>query len=146
MQTYFQEKNMIEQWTKWEPIQGLASKCFKEIISDSLKGFKIVLSDVHNKKKKIVITIECLQHSYKVTNVRYKTQLFRSLENQYGKDFFDKWVFFKVTNSQYLKLLSVESHTISDDRKLQHFAIICSNVVIDIIDGFDPSVELIEEK
>jgi hypothetical protein len=137
---------MTEQWTKWKPMQGLTSKYCKESISGSVDGFRIVLSDVHNKQKKAVITIECIPHSYKVTNVCYKTQLFLNLENQYGKDFFDRWAFFKVTNSQYLKLLSEESNTISDDRKLQHFAIICSNVIIDIIDGFDPNVELIEEK
>ena len=55
---------MQEQWTRWEPIAGLAQKYYIESISDIIEGFKILLFDANDREKKVLVSfpnsVECL--------------------------------------------------------------------------------------
>jgi hypothetical protein len=52
--------------------------------------------------------------------------------------------FFKVNNSAFLKWISEQSCTISDDRSLIHFSILAENIVLDIANPSGPKVEIIQ--
>lgn len=46
---------MNEQLVQWKPIKGLSKKYYVESISDSTEGFKIILFDSSNRRKKDII-------------------------------------------------------------------------------------------
>jgi hypothetical protein len=136
---------MKEEWKKWEPIKGLSEKYYtKSILDDFEQGFKVVLCDEKNEKKQVIVTFENSVCSYKWTNETFRIDTAAFLDKQYGKDFYTKWTFFKVTNSPYLQLLSKESSGIANYYSPIHFAIIESNAITDIIASYEPKVTLEE--
>lgn len=136
---------MTEQWSKWEPLQGLSNKYYVDSISDTMEEFEIILSDANDRKKKLRISTEYSPHSYQVTKISYKFKIISNLTRQHNETLTNKWTFFRVTNSSYLQLMSEESAGISDDRELTHVSILAQNLVIDIVDGFEPKVEWLED-
>ncbi|OGI12004.1 MAG: hypothetical protein A2Y40_10985 [Candidatus Margulisbacteria bacterium GWF2_35_9] len=138
---------MKEEWKTWEPVSDLSEKYYIESVSNDLKkGLKIVVCDEKNEKKKVIITFEYAISSYKWTNETFRLDTAAFLDEKYGKKFYTKWTFFKVTNSSYLQLLSKESSGIADYYSLIHFAIIESNSILDIIASYEPNVEFVEDK
>lgn len=133
---------MVEEWTKWEPITGLSAKYYIDSISYNNEGFKVLLSEAHNPKKQVVIFFENGVEVYRSADETYRYRLFLDLSEKYG-DLHGKWTFFKVTNSLFLKWISEQSCTISDDRELIHYSLITGNDVLDIADPLEPKVEII---
>ena len=135
---------MTEQWVKWEPIKGLAPKYYINSVSDSIKGFEIILSESKNEKKGLRIFWQYSPDAYRSTNESYTNEIIVDLYNRYGRDFYGQWTFFKVENSEYLQWLSQKSSGISDYNKFTHYSILSSEYIMDIIDNSDPVVELID--
>jgi hypothetical protein len=75
----------------------------------------------------------------------YKIETWAFLSKEYGKDFYSKWIFFRVSNSSYLKMLSEESCGIVDLHELLHF-VITGNEVLEVVAAYEPIVEIIESK
>lgn len=136
--------NMNEQWVKWEPINGLSAKYYIDSVSDSLKGFQIVLSDSHDEKQKILITFKNSVDAYRNTDETYRTNTISTLDEEYGTNFYGDWTFFKVMDSSYLKWLSEESCTISDSRNLKHFSFVAVNSILDVVTNYEPLVECLD--
>ncbi len=134
---------MMDQWEKWEPINNLAEKYCLELILDTLDDFKIILSEEKNRNKKLFIG----EHvpAYRII-YDFNQDIIHNLEQQYGKDFFAKWTFFKVNNSSYLKWISEESCTFSDDIRFTHFCIVGVDFILDIIEPNEPKLNLFEDK
>lgn len=134
---------MQEQWTRWEPIVGLAGKYYLESIADTFDGFKAFFFDAKNHNKKIQVIFEDSVHSYIRTDESCRSDLIFRLKNQYGSEFYATWTFFKVTNSEYLRWLSEQSCTFSDYLKMQHFSFITMDFILDIVTNYEPRVEFI---
>lgn len=129
---------MIENWTKFEPINGLSNKYYLESIIDDLEEFKIILVDINDCKKKVSIVIDSFLGSYHITDVVY-------LDKKYELNFYQEWTFFKLDNSDYIDWLSEESWGLAEDfYSLMHFAFICSNSKIDIACSAEPRFEFYE--
>ena len=136
---------MQEQWTRWEPIQGLARKYYIDSITDNIdEGFRVVLSESGNAKKTVHVVFRDSVDCYTSTNESYINHLIFSLYERYGDDFYGDWTFFKVLNSDYLKRLSVLSSTISDDAGFTHFVLLASDSMLDIITNYEPEIKFID--
>lgn len=136
---------MTEQWSRWEPIEGLSSKYSIESISNTIDGFELLLADSDDEKKMIRIIFENSVYAYKSTNETFRCKLIYDLDEQYGTNFYGNWTFFKVNNSSYIKSMSEESCGISDSQPLIHFSILASDSVVDIIAVYEPIVQLIQK-
>lgn len=136
---------MQEQWTRWEPIKGLAGKYYIDFITDSLdEGFKVILTERDNEKKTVHVIFKDSVDCYTSTNESYINHLIFNLDKDYGPSFYGDWTFFKITNSDYLKRLSVISSTISDDANFTHFVLLASDSMLDIITNYEPEIKFID--
>ncbi len=137
---------MNEQWMKWEPVKGLSTKYYLNSVTDNDDaGFKIELVEFENRKKKATFLFSDWVYSYRYIEEIFALNKINFLKKKYGENFLN-WTFFKVTNSQYIQWLSQESHTISDNRQLQHFSFRTMDSVLDVINDSDPIVEFFEGK
>ncbi len=134
---------MLEQWEKWEPVQGLAAKYYVDSIVDAIDGFKVWLSDYNNENNKVLITFEGSVDSYRSVDESFRLNTINILDERYGSKFYGDWTFFKVTNSSYVQWLSEESYGISDSLSFIHFSIVAADSIVDIIDTCEPKVQLI---
>lgn len=134
---------MQEQWTRWEPIEGLALKYYVEAITDDIEGgFKIILSNINNRKNTVHVHFKDSAYAYSSANERFRRKTINTLSKHYGPDF-HKWTFFKVTNSEYIKYLSEESYGWSDVFGFIHFSFIAADSIVDVIDNYEPEVTIV---
>lgn len=136
---------MKEQWTYWEPISGLSKKYHTKLISNSFKkGFVINLVDDNNKKISIRFTGTVI--SYRITDESYIFDTLTFLENNYGKDFYGDWTFFKIENSEYVEWINKQTYDVYQDIGLKHFCILASDLRLDFITTYEPEVKYILKK
>lgn len=136
---------MTEEWTRWEPVTNLASRYYIDSICNDSDGFTIVLSEDRVVTNKVCIRFKDWVNSYRQTDETFRANLIHKLHEKYGVKFYSQWSFFKVRNSSYISWLSVESSTISDNFELIHFVIFDPNNVIDVIAGYEPTIEFVAE-
>jgi len=137
--------NIKEQWTRWNPANNLAKKYYLDSIFDNIAELKITLLEENNKKNKVIITFKYPASSYRETKKIFKDKLIYDLNQKYGKNFCDEWAFFKVDNSNYIKWLSEQSCGIYDDVPFVHYSLITTNSILDLIDQWEPKIEIIKE-
>lgn len=129
-----------EKWTRWEPINNLDEKYYVETIIDNSDGFKIVLSSAKDFERKIQIHFKDSVKAYRRTNETFSLQTVHFLDENYEEDFYGKWSFFKVANSEYLEWLNKQSFGISETFNFTHFCILGSDDMIDIAANYEPEV------
>lgn len=132
----------MEEWARWEPINGLSGKYFINSLIISEERLVIHLSD-NDKIKKIEIVFDNGIDGYRYTNESFYFKIFGDLSQKYGTEFYKNWSFFKVTNSEYLQWLSKKSRTWSDQFTFIHFCIFGDDEVIDILARYEPIVKFI---
>lgn len=139
------EKNMQEKWTQWRPLSNLSDRYYIESISDNFKeGFKIILADAHEKTRNVLIHFPHSVNAYRRTDETFTLLTIGYLDKVYGGSFYANWTFFKAENSEYLKWLSEQSHTISDSYKIMHYALITDEEIIDIACTYEPTVTFLD--
>ena len=131
---------MTEQWTKWEPAPALIKKYWIDAVLDTADDFSILLSDANNANK-IQVIFENSVDAYRNADETYRYKLICDLNEKYGGDFYGSWTLFKVLNSEYLKWISEQSCTISDNRSLQHFSFIAADSVLDVVAPYEPMIK-----
>jgi hypothetical protein len=136
---------MHEQWTQWRPIEQLAPQYYMTALIDDVTGFYIRLGESKNNPCGLFITFERSIDACRVTDEGDRFTKLLYLIDTYGRDFFVKWAFFKVTNSEYLEWLSQESGSIFDSKSMEHFALITQDSIIDIASRYEPKIELIAD-
>jgi len=136
---------MTEQWSQWKPINNLAGKYYIESISDNINGLKIVFFEWHNETKKVIITFTDSVDAYRSTDEIFRLKLISDLKEKYKSKLYGKWTFFKVDNSAYIKWLSKQSYTISDERSFMHFSFVGVDSILDVVTNYEPKVALINE-
>ena len=135
---------MVETWTQWKPIEGLASKYYLKSLSDEIEGFRIMLVPLKSELQSIEIFFKDGVYAYSKTDESFRVKLPYELNQEYGLEFYKNWTFFKVTNSQYLKWLSEQSYEWSHAYDMIHFSLLTSNNSIDIVADYEPIVTIIE--
>jgi hypothetical protein len=129
-----------ENWERWEPISDLSSKYYIESISDSIKGFSVLLSDANDENKKVEVLFEDSVHAYRSTDESFRQITINSIDERYGTKFYAECTFFKVTNSEYIQWLSGQSYGIADSESLLHFSFLAVDSIVDVIAAYEPKI------
>jgi len=119
---------------KWEPINGLNGEYNIDNIELTDKGgLRITFSEYHNIGKKVLVSFE---HGVLAHNEHIR----KLVINDSSK----KWTFFKKTDSSYLKWLSEQSFGLSDFYKVTHYSFIAENIILDVVNTYEPIVVFID--
>lgn len=137
---------MQEKWTQWKPINGLYKKYYIDSVSDSKKGFTILLSSQEDPQKKVLIDFSQSVEAYRSINESLFLETIHSLHQKYGDAFYVEWTLFKIENSDFLQWVKVQSYEISDAYNLQHFCILGIDFIVDVLTNYEPVVTHLEEK
>ncbi len=136
---------MEKQWHSWEPINGLKGDYYIESISNNRKGFEITLLKENDNKNKVIIIFENSVLTFRKTSESFRLDFLGRLGQEYGVNFFANHNFFKISHSAYIQQFLEESENALDIASLIHFLIMDDDTIIDIIAGYEPKVELINE-
>ncbi len=131
---------MEENWQRWELGSELSSKYYIETISDSINGFRILLSDANNESKKVEVLFEDSVHAYRSTEESFRQYTINNLDERYGTEFYRDCSFFKVTNSEYIHWLSSQSYGIAEAESLYHFSFLAVDSVLDVVAAYEPKI------
>jgi hypothetical protein len=134
---------MEERWMCWEPASDLQKRYYIEALCDSMQGFRVILSDAKDRNKRVLINFEDSVEGYRYSEETMRCNLIYELSEKYGRDFCGDWSLFRVENSSYMQWAIAESLNIVENWGLQHFCIIGSMSVLDIINGLEPKVTII---
>ncbi len=145
---------MTEKWTRLEPISGLDMRYNIKSIIDNVDGFEIILSDFRasskDEKDNIKVKFKYGVSAYRCTEEGLTLNLLNLLGEQYGTDFYTKWNFFKVDNSEYIKWLVNEYAGFDDEYAnligLKHYAFIDNDFILDVIAKYEPDFEFIKKQ
>jgi len=133
----------MEEWARWEPLQGLSGGFSIKELQMSHVGVRIVLFN-ENSGIKIEIWFDGPTYAYRCTNESLCFGIFPALGVRYGHDFYIKWSFFKISNSEYLEWVASKTTGSIDDYPLDHFCIVGNDEIIDVLANYEPSVRVIE--
>jgi len=135
---------MTDDWEQWKPISGLLVHYDISSLVDKGGGLFISLVEA----KRIGEEFNANSHvqilfnrtfAYRNTYETYRYKLILELSEKYGTTFYADWKLFKVHNSSYVKWISDESCTISDDMELMHFAFITDDVILEVLATCEPT-------
>lgn len=133
----------MEQWIRWEPIQGLEGKYYLDDFSWSKKGFIVEL--IHEKKdEKIQILFDNYIDAFRYTNESFYLTILDNASPKHETRFYANFSFYKITNSEYLVWLSKQSAEWSDLFNFTHFCILGGDEVIDIVTNYEPKVTIMD--
>ncbi len=138
---------MIGKWTRWDPLDELNCEYCITSIKDDINGLEIIFTHIEEKKSdaKIIFHSGSVE-SYRVCDEHCRLELLRKLKEKYGGEFYAKWNYFKVVDSEYLKWLSKESDTITDYLEVQHYVLMDQDIVLDVVATVEPKIEVIKSK
>ena len=116
--------------TTWQPIAPYVNKAFQflddygnaTMISDPFQGFYDNLAGLI------------------ISSKRLKT--LNELEQKYGKDYYSKWSFFKVSNSPYKRWLNDESYDIYAEYNLEHYVFLTTEDIFEVISTYSPDISM----
>ena len=142
---------MQEQLIRWNPIKEkiIKERYYIDFLIDKAEALEIVLINCTNENKKIKIIFDGSVETYRKTDETYRLDSLHAWKKIIIKDSSSS-NFFQIINSSYLKWLSEESGGLSDYRAsseppLTHFVIMDDDCILDIVAGYEPKVELINE-
>ena len=133
---------MIENWQKWEPINGLAKKYYIDGVIDDFYGFKIKLTNRDNEKSKLIISFNESVWAYRSAEEGLRLLTMENLAQKYGANFYTEWTFFKVLNSDYLNWIFKESYNTAPGSNLMHFCVVAMDDILEIIADYEPEVKV----
>lgn len=129
---------------KWTPIEGLASGYYIDSISESIDGFKIILSESKDINKKVSVRFEQGIDSYRCTNESFRLKAIYELNEKYHEQN-DGWTFFKVVNSSYIRWMLDESYGTACSLPFVHFYFNAEEVILDVVADREPTVEFLKD-
>ena len=138
-----EQSNLVERWSRWEPIEGLDPKYYVIELIDGYDGVKIRLMSDRDQSLGVELLFEAAW-AYRVSEEGLRLDLMEQLSLKYGDVFYTKWTFFKVQDSSYLDWLSKESYDTSYGYQMTHYCLMSMESVVDIGAGVEPIVKLIK--
>lgn len=136
---------MKENWSQWIPIDNLSKKYYiQSIVDDVNNGFQLLLTDENNEAKNLLISFPHSVNAFRQTNETFTLLTIDYLNKTYSSDFYSQWTFFKIENSKYLGWIAEQSFNIGESPyyNFTHFCIITSDVILDIIATYEPTITI----
>jgi hypothetical protein len=135
---------MQEQWIKWEPLVGLAPKYYINSMTNTIEeGLKVVFYETHNDKNEIHMLFKKSMYAYRISNESFRFKMIDKLESLYGAEFFTKWTFFKVDNSEYAQAVKNHNCKMSNVDHMMHFSILSPEYFVDILSEYEPEIRVV---
>lgn len=134
---------MAETWIQWEPITNLSEKYQLDLIVDTYQEFRLILSSIEIREKKIQVIFEESVSAYRSAT---KNAWLESSIHVFPEKDEINWTFFKVLNSRYLSWISENTCGIYPQEGYVHFSFITTNAVIDVLNFDEPKIEIIENE
>ena len=132
----------LEIWHRWVPnFDRLIDKYNFKRLDDKIDTLNIFLISITgNQKLKI-----CFKSAWAHRNSyeSFRMHLIAQLSERYGSEFYTKWSFFKIENSNYLKWLSAESSGWTDMLNLNHFVIMGIDFIVDVVAAEEPTFKIL---
>jgi hypothetical protein len=135
--------NMLEQWSRWEPIEGLGRNYYLDGLVDNIDELIVRLSSEQDQSLGVEVRFDSAL-CYRVSEEGFRQDAIRQLHLKYGDDFYAQWAFFKIDESGYLDWLSRESYELSNYIGLTHYCLKGLEGFIDIAASSEPIVKLIK--
>ena len=132
---------MLEQWSRWEPIEGIPEKMTMESLCFDKNGTLIVLES-EDGDTKVHILFEDSVLSLRNTDEGRRLKTINFLENMYGTDYYTSWTLFKVTNSTFVEWFNEETYNIYADYNIEHYVFLTSDEVVEVLSTYSPSVKV----
>lgn len=133
-----------EDWSRWDPgVKGLEGSYYIGEVYDGCDFFKVSLSQSGTDQE-----VE-MRFPHPILASRHINEslcflLYGELHDKYGLEFNRGWSFFKVKNSDFLRRLAKYSSGLSMDvYKLQHFAILAGDCILDIAASDEPEFTIL---
>lgn len=136
---------MKEQWIKWEPVGGLSARYSIKRLVDDVSVFTLYLSDIENPKKRVEVIFDSFIVSYRNTDESYCDKFAFDLRKEYGADFYVKWTFFRVLNSEYIQWVCQQAGEPYTSEDFYHFSLLTYDGQFDIVATYEPKVIVINE-
>jgi hypothetical protein len=128
----------MEEWTLWQPVKNLAAIYEIGEILENPNELRFFLHNTNNRQCGVCVIFEGWVHACRYTDRAYEPRVIAELRTHYNN-----WTFFRTAHSSYLAWLSEQSCSISNDRELQHFLFATKNGLFEVIDPWEPKIELI---
>ena len=143
MDTEKKQLNLLEEdWARWEPFTELKPAYDIINIQDDMDYLRILIHSTKcDQQLEVVFDTDS---AYRKTDETFRLNLINQLSEKYGDEFYVKWSFFKIENSNYMKWLSEQSNGYTGDLKLKHFVIMGIDSIVDIVAYEEPKFKLLE--
>ena len=133
---------MTEKWAKWEPIEGIPTKMFIEKLVDDKNGTLLVFKS-EDENVTIQVLFEDSILSLRSTDEGRRLKTINLLDEKYGTDFYTKWTFFKVTNSDYVEWFNQETYDMYAAYNIGHYVFLTPDDVVEILSTYEPNVSAV---
>ena len=138
---------LIEEWAKWEPLKRVAKKYCLDLLVDNDDSFFLDLFNEANLQEKLRVDFtKSGPHFQQRIAAPLRAKTLAMLKSHYGKAFIDEWSFFKIINSKQKEWMSAQAGVVYNFDKFQHFVLITTNYVVDIVAFKDPIVTMISNE
>lgn len=132
------------EWIIWEPIKDFTGTIYLNSFIDDNSGIALTFEVENEDYEKINIIYENWVISYRNTDEGDMLSTISYVRDKYGNDFIQKYSFFKVKNSSYVKWYKSNSCNPWDE--VEHHVYITPNDIIEILSTYSPKVEILQEK
>jgi hypothetical protein len=130
----------MEIWKKWIPIAGLPPHFLIDNILSNTEALFVTLKNPHDKKN-ITMSFEGSLYSNRITKKDDFFKKINDLKKKNGPSFYNDWSMFRIENSSYLQWLKKESYGVyerDDEYRMNHFIILGSNLVFELLIPGEP--------
>lgn len=130
---------MKEQWIRWMPEKDISGIINLETLIIDNNGLKLILKNEDNGSF-IQILFESLVLSLRCTDEGRRIKTLNDLGKKYGAEFWGKWKFFKVIDSDYVRWHNIETYDIYAEYDINHYVIFTTDDIIEVLTDCDPVV------
>jgi hypothetical protein len=133
-----------EKWIRWNPLKNLTNGNYYVFSTKYYSNSLEVLIENYPEKKvafkflfRSVLFCRITEESSRILTINY-------LNENYNERLYSKWTFFKVYNSEYLKIISDQPMKIVNTHSLTHFSFIDVDNISDVVALGEPEISEID--
>ena len=131
--------DMPEEWIRLEQDVIPEGQFIVTSLIQNADGTKIVLD---NEKMVVEISFDGIPSLVRSTTEGIRMRTWSEVQLKYHKFFFQNWFFYQVQNSKLSQWAIEESCNFYEEEQLEHYCIVTSEEVVDILASFKPTVKV----